>query len=61
MLITYELKPETELTPEQIRMIEEAAKRPITFDEDCPETTPEQAKRFYRVHSKDRPNTKEAK
>ncbi len=61
MLITYELKPETELTPEQIRMIEEAAKRPITFDEDCPETTPEQAKMFYRVHSKDRPNTKEAK
>ena len=52
MLITYELKPGTKLTPEQIRMIEEAAKRPIEFDEDCPETTPEQAKKFYRVHPK---------
>ena len=51
MLITYELKPNTELTPEQIRMIEEAAKRPIVFDEDCPEITPEQAKHFYRVRS----------
>ena len=61
MLITYDLKPDTKLTPEQIRMIEEAAKRPITFDEDCPETTPEQAMRFYRVHPKERPITEKAK
>lgn len=61
MLITYDLKPDTKLTPEQIRMIEEAAKRPITFDEDCPETTPEQAKRFHRVHPKERPITEKAK
>lgn len=50
MKITFELKPDAELTPEQIKMIEEAAKHPVVYDEDCPETTPEQAKRFHRVH-----------
>ena len=30
--------------------IEEAKKHPITFDEDCPETTPERAIRFRRVN-----------
>lgn len=28
----------------------EAGKRPIIFDEDCPETTPERALKFKRVN-----------
>jgi len=60
LLITYNLKPDEELTPEQIRMIEEAAKRPIEFDEDCPETTPDQAKKFYRVRSGEQPGKQSA-
>ena len=59
MLISYNLNPEMQMTPEQIRMIEDAAKRPIEFDEDCPETTPEQAKRFYRVNPKKKPENKQ--
>ena len=30
--------------------IREAAKRPIVFDDDCPEMTEEQLKQFKRVH-----------
>ena len=37
MIVTYELKPGQKPTPEQIQRIREAAKRPIVFDEDCPE------------------------
>ena len=39
-----------QLTPEQIRRVREAAKRPITFDEDNPELTDEQLAGFRRVH-----------
>mgnify|MGYP007104113055 CR=1 FL=1 len=35
---------------EMIKMLETARSKPITFDEDCPETTPERAIRFQRVH-----------
>ena len=37
------------LTQEQIKQIEEADKKPIVFDEDCPELTEEQLKQFRRV------------
>jgi hypothetical protein len=40
-------------TEEQIRQIEEAAKRPITFDEDSPELTPAMEKAF-RLAAKNR-------
>ena len=35
MLKTYVVKKGQKPTKEQIREIQEAAKRPITFDEDC--------------------------
>jgi hypothetical protein len=38
------------LTDEEMKLLEEARKRPIVFDEDCPETTPERAIRFRRVN-----------
>ena len=37
------------LTPEQKEELEKAKQMPITFDEDCPELTPEQLKKFRRV------------
>jgi len=49
MTVYYKL-PDTPLTPEQIAEIEEAAKHPIVFDEDCPEMTEEQLKQFRRVN-----------
>ncbi len=50
MLVTYNRKRGTPLTPEQIAEIEEAAKYPIVFDEDCPEMTEEQLRQFKRVN-----------
>ena len=49
MMVTYELKPGTELTPEQLRMLEEAQSYPIVFDEDSPELTPEMAEGFRKA------------
>ncbi len=49
MLVTYTLKRDQKPTPEQIEEIREAAKRPIVFDEDCPEMTEEQLRQFRRV------------
>lgn len=40
MLKTYVVKKGQKPTEEQIREIQEAAKRPITFDEDCEELSP---------------------
>ena len=37
-------------TAEEEAELEKARKMPITFDEDCPETTPERALRFKRVN-----------
>lgn len=45
-MVTYELKPGTKPTPEQIAEIEAAAKMPIVYDDDCPEFTDEQYKEF---------------
>jgi len=50
MLVSYKRKRGTPLTPEQIAEIEEAAKHPIAFDEDCPEMTEEQLRQFRRVN-----------
>jgi hypothetical protein len=38
------------LTTEQIAQLDEAAKRPITYDEDCPELTDEQLAEFRPVN-----------
>ena len=41
MTVTYSVTKNQKPTPEQIAEIREAAKHPIVFDEDCPETGPE--------------------
>lgn len=48
MTIYYESNENMPLTPEQEAEIAAAAKRPIVFDEDCPEITPEMLKHAYR-------------
>ena len=35
---------------EKLEELEKAKKMPITFDKDCPETTPERALKFRRVN-----------
>ena len=35
---------------EELAELEKAREMPISFDEDCPETTPERAIRFRRVN-----------
>ena len=49
MLVIYNRKRGTPLTPEQLAEIEEARKHPIVFDEDCPEMTDEQLRQFRRA------------
>ena len=45
----YELKPDDKLSEKQKKMLAEAVKKPVAFDEDCPELTDEQLKEFRRV------------
>ncbi len=45
-----ELPPEMILSDEEWAMIARARSQAITFDEDCPEVTPERAIRFRRVN-----------
>ena len=45
-----ELKRELAFTAEEQAELERARSMPITFDEDCPETTPERALKFARVN-----------
>ena len=45
-----ELINELAFTPEELKELERARTMPITFDEDCPETTPERAMKFRRVN-----------
>ena len=46
MAVTVEYKKGQELTKEQIAEIEAASKKPIVYDEDCPELTPAMEKAF---------------
>jgi uncharacterized protein (DUF4415 family) len=46
MLVTSTLKKGAKPTKEQISRIRKAAKQPIVFDKDCPESTPEQLALF---------------
>ena len=50
MIVRYSITKDQKPSPEQIAEIRKAAKRPIVFDEDCPEMTEEQLKQFKRVH-----------
>lgn len=38
------------LTEKERQELKQAKSKPITFDSDCPETTPEQALKFRRVN-----------
>lgn len=49
MIIRKEIDLTAPLTEEQILMLKEMDKMPITFDEDCPELTEEQLKQFRRA------------
>ncbi len=53
MIRTVTLNRDQKPTEEQIRQIEEAAKREIVFDEDSPELTPAMEKAF-RLAAKNR-------
>lgn len=44
------LTQDLSLTPDERAELDRAKAMPITFDEDCPETTPERALRFRRVN-----------
>ena len=48
--MSMELKQELAFTKEELAELEAATKMPITFDADCPETTPERAVKFRRVN-----------
>lgn len=48
--LSSELSSELAFTKEELEELERAKKMPITFDEDCPETTPERALKFRRVN-----------
>ncbi len=48
--IPKEDRSELAFTKEEITELERAKSMPITFDEDCPETTPERALKFRRVN-----------
>ena len=50
LLLLGRLPNEEELSEEDRKALERARSMPITFDEDCPETTPERALRFRRVN-----------
>ena len=48
--LTREVINELAFTPEEVKELERARTMPITFDEDCPETTPDRAMKFRRVN-----------
>ena len=48
--MTKEQAEELAFTKEELEELEKARNMPITFDEDCPETTPERAIKFRRVN-----------
>ena len=48
--MTTGMVSELAFTEEELKELERARKKEITFDEECPETTPERALRFRRVN-----------
>ena len=48
--LTNEQMKDLAFTKEELAALEKAQTMPITFDEDCPETTPEKAVMFRRVN-----------
>ena len=54
MTVRFNRKHGTPLTPEQIKRLDDLKNYPIVFDEDCPELTDEQLKRFKPVYPQHR-------
>jgi hypothetical protein len=50
--MSKELIAELAFSESELNEIKIAREKPITFDEDCPETTPEKAIKFYRVNGR---------
>lgn len=48
--MTEELKRELAFSEEEKKELERARMMPVSFDAECPETTPERAVRFKRVN-----------
>ena len=48
--LTDEQKQELLFTPEERSQLDEAKKKPIVYDFDCPAVTPEKAVKFRRVN-----------
>ncbi len=48
--LSPDLAKELAFTDEELKELEIAREKPIVFDEDCPETTPERALKFQRVN-----------
>mgnify|MGYP001068908745 CR=1 FL=1 len=48
--LTKEMKEELAFSKEELAELARAKAMPITFDEDCPEVTPEMAVKFRRVN-----------
>ena len=48
--LTPELIKELSISEEERKELAEARKKTVSFDEDCPETTPERALKFRRVN-----------
>ena len=53
--MSEELKKELAFTEEDVRELQAAHRLPVSFDEDCPETTPERALKFRRVNPPRKP------
>ena len=49
-IVTYILRKGQPLTEEELAELRALKNRPIVFDEDCPELTDEQPKKFKRVN-----------
>ena len=49
-MLTVEQLKELAFTEEERKQLDIARQMPITFDEDCPPTTPERALKFNRVN-----------
>lgn len=48
--MTKEMIESLAFSEDEKAVLKEARKRPIVFDKDCPETTPERALKFRRVN-----------
>ena len=48
-MVTFELYPDAELSPEERRMLEAAKAAPVAYDDDCPELTEEMEQAFMEA------------